>query len=652
MSSLLQEFLPPGIEVDKELADAITSPPPGKFFRVRDARAFPEMPLVRFLRLFDSAQDANGTAGIRDRVQQLMKGSFPFVLTPCEAGSLPEGGFFFLESERGHSLAAKWPSPADRPAAMRHLEQLLTGLESLHDQGMPHGDVRPDNITLLPGASGHKIETAWLANTPLGGLTQRTGGACVAADMKYYFPPEWNGRAQALSPTADLYALGVVAHKLACGPNAIPAAVPADSWTGRFRKTLVHWLSGDDLDGLKHLLLQDVSSRPKHGREALQRFQRWRQWVSWRGLLLILLPLLLILMIFVIGMVWWWWAATLSELKQQNLRLLQETESAVARVDELDQQNKDLRRDKDKQIHESGAKIALLEEKIRGLTPRPPGNSPPPPDPRLAQAAWKAAVEEANGDYDPEIWNKHLQQIPDKDRPASRPFFRGWEKIILDRRGKAAVWKGHDKDLESRWKQVLRQPWEKERVAQFDQRFAALDFAASTWKGWSEIDHLKFGDLRSQTASEPEEVQRILHGWLNGTEAQTEWKLRLKSGTAPAGYGTYRGICIEGDGWTEDWHNWSEPTSHQYQNRMLTFRWIHGKPLIIRIYTGRTIYYAGTRPMPLNLSFNGPLPLWRARQYGSVSQNGFTLEFEVNDCPGPPRSVLSDLSQTAQELLQ
>jgi len=655
--SVFQESLPFGIEIDKELPNTIADPPPGRLFRVRDARGFPEQRVVRFARLVDSAgfPDPKGSSWVRMRVHQLVDVPLPYVLTPLEAETTPEGAFFFLENAWEHALADKWPTAVDRRHSVELLEQLLTGLAALHDRGIAHGDLRLSNVALLPTGPEGKNGTstsAWLANTPLGGLAYQTGGASVAADMKQYFPPEWEGRAQTPAPTADLYALGVIAHKLACQDrNALlPTDLPKRSWWKQCSRWFRQRLVGDPLDGVVDLLLREEGSRPKNGREALRRLRRWRRWVSCRGPLLIFLFVLLLLGI---GLVWR--GQALAGVRQQNQDLQTKASSAVAGKMESDEKGSERDRtirELDKLLTTKDQEIASLKKKVQDLTPGPRG-----PDPGPAKFAWKAAVQEAKDEYVPELWQKHLEQIPDKVRKDSLPFFRSWEKIVLTHKGKADAWKGYDKDLADRWKQLLSQPWEEATVTAFDQRVAALDSAADIWKKWAQNDALKFGDLRNQAESEPETVRRILHAWLNDTESRMDWSLRLKSGTAPAGYGVYRGISVYGDQWTEDWHNWNKATSHQYQGRVLKFRWTadktQPKPLYVTMQANLTWLSGGaSRPYRIYRTFNGPLPIWRAHHEGQVSQNGFTLEFDVNDCPGPPRSPASTSIDSVKDLLK
>ncbi|HWL08586.1 MAG TPA: hypothetical protein VNQ76_09285, partial [Planctomicrobium sp.] len=93
----LTESLLPGLEVEQELQDPISDPAPGRLFRVRDVRAFPETPVIRFARVIDPDQSRTEWGSrFSERVRRLMETPFPSVLTPDDVVTTPEGTLIVL----------------------------------------------------------------------------------------------------------------------------------------------------------------------------------------------------------------------------------------------------------------------------------------------------------------------------------------------------------------------------------------------------------------------------------------------------------------------------------------------------------------------------------------------------------------------------
>jgi len=644
----LTESLLPGLEVEQELQDPISDPAPGRLFRVRDVRAFPETPVIRFARVIDPDQSRTEWGSrFSERVRRLMETPFPSVLTPDDVVTTPEGTLIVLEHPWSFSLADRIPATSgmpDRRHALRLLEQILTGLAALHDRGLAHGDLRPGNIAILPSTPSGKTETAWLANTALGGLTSDSQGAFVAADAKQFFPPEWHGQAQKPTPQADLYAVGVLAHKMAHGLQSLP---PAATESGSWWKTLSQGLTGDELGGMARLLLRDPERRPAHAGQALKQVQIWRRWVARRGFYALSLLIVGIVTAALLGL----WSQS-SEAAKQVDSLQTRLKSLEGEAAALKLSNKNLSGghsslQQEKEDLETANK--RLREELAQVQPTP---SSPTPE-QVARHLWNDMLAQENFELDR---SREVSQGIGPAHPQCQGFsadqcqqvkkaFQEWQKVVNDADQKQQYWSATDEVIRILYSSLSKTPWDPVRQAQFSQRDQDLRTAATVWFKWAEDGHLTFPDLYDRVRGQNADVEKILRAWLGRIENTRDWSIRWKSGKAPQGSGTYRGLWVSGEDWSPpDWHDWSGETAHDYSQSDKTTRFSYsaGKPLIIALQGGLNWWVAGSsRPNRIYREFTGPLAIWQAHQRGKVVQNGFELEFEVVHCPGPPRTPFS-----------
>ncbi len=107
------------------------------------------------------------------------------------------------------------PTRADRVA--RVIEALGRAVAPLHDQGIAHGHLRPETISVAADGRAHLIGFGFAA------VVERVAGARAAAEALpvAYRAPELRGAAPgAATQESDLYALGVIAAELLVGRRA------------------------------------------------------------------------------------------------------------------------------------------------------------------------------------------------------------------------------------------------------------------------------------------------------------------------------------------------------------------------------------------------------------------------------------------------
>ncbi|MEX2426065.1 MAG: protein kinase [Thermomicrobiaceae bacterium] len=109
-------------------------------------------------------------------------------------------------------------SPAE---AARIMRDVLQGLQAIHEAGIIHRDVKPQNVLVDPNGTA-KISDFGIARGALdAGLTD-TG---MALGTAAYMAPE-QARAGEIGPSADLYAAGVILFELLTGRLPFPGENP------------------------------------------------------------------------------------------------------------------------------------------------------------------------------------------------------------------------------------------------------------------------------------------------------------------------------------------------------------------------------------------------------------------------------------------
>jgi serine/threonine-protein kinase len=116
------------------------------------------------------------------------------------------------------------PLPADLACAA--VRQAALALNSLHEHGLVHRDVKPANLMMVP--DGPNAEPCFkLLDFGLACLTERPGSAERLEGTVDYLAPERGADPGAADPRSDLYALGCTLHFLLTGDVVFPGG----NWT-------------------------------------------------------------------------------------------------------------------------------------------------------------------------------------------------------------------------------------------------------------------------------------------------------------------------------------------------------------------------------------------------------------------------------------
>ena len=140
-----------------------------------------------------------------------------------DSGRLP---WLAMECVRGHDLLTHARSAAlDVPARLRLAIALCRVVEFAHGCGVIHRDLKPSNI-LVDGEGGLKVLDFGIARAmrrDSEAATEMTVVGQVLGTLSYMSWEQLHGRAGALDPRSDVFALGVIVYELLAGQLPWPA---------------------------------------------------------------------------------------------------------------------------------------------------------------------------------------------------------------------------------------------------------------------------------------------------------------------------------------------------------------------------------------------------------------------------------------------
>jgi serine/threonine protein kinase len=195
----------------------------------------------------------------------------PYLVTLFDAGQDGNSFFYAMEYFPMGSLAS--PSrPVDRREALHAVVDAARAAHALHEVGVAHRDIKPDNIELHGG--GAKLSDLGMAQLLTPGLTV-TGMGPI--DSVEFIDPDLirGGRA---SRATDIWSLGVVTHRALTG-RGVYGDLPSDDPLLALRRVLVATpvldpsLSTAEAELVSSCLAPDPGDRPATAEDVAKRLE-------------------------------------------------------------------------------------------------------------------------------------------------------------------------------------------------------------------------------------------------------------------------------------------------------------------------------------------------------------------------------------------
>ena len=155
---------------------------------------------------------------LRREFELLARVRHPAVVAVHELGFAPDGTPFYTMEYVPGLAAGRALGPGDWRALSFVAAQAAHGLEALHSAGVLHGDLKPSNLLVIPGAEPDALPAGVrLLDFGLAALLGRDG-AGHRGTAGYAAPEVVRGEAPTIA--SDLYGLGATLYTLAAGQSA------------------------------------------------------------------------------------------------------------------------------------------------------------------------------------------------------------------------------------------------------------------------------------------------------------------------------------------------------------------------------------------------------------------------------------------------
>jgi len=179
--------------------------------------------------------DEEARRRFRDEALALARINHPNIATLYDTGSEGETDFLVMEDIPGSSLEERiqlGPLPAREVIALGI--QIAEGLNSAHERGVIHRDLKPGNVRLTLDGRAKILDFGLARRAPQPSLLGTTATVTdlheTSGTIPYMSPEQLQGRPA--DARSDIWAFGAVLYELACGkrpfPGNVPTAIAAD----------------------------------------------------------------------------------------------------------------------------------------------------------------------------------------------------------------------------------------------------------------------------------------------------------------------------------------------------------------------------------------------------------------------------------------
>jgi serine/threonine protein kinase len=192
----------------------------GKVYFARDITLH-NRPVVIKVLLQASLQDEYVVKKFRQEVEALARIDHPGVVGVFGAGELPDGKpFIVMQYVSGVTLRSQIPSEGmNLERAAQILKQIGAALDDVHEKGIFHRDLKPDNImlqVLKGGADFVKVVDFGIAKVKDSVVAPSTANNIPVGTVLYMSPEQLRG-GEKITAASDIYSMGVIAYEMVTG---------------------------------------------------------------------------------------------------------------------------------------------------------------------------------------------------------------------------------------------------------------------------------------------------------------------------------------------------------------------------------------------------------------------------------------------------
>jgi formylglycine-generating enzyme required for sulfatase activity/predicted Ser/Thr protein kinase len=181
----------------------------GVVYKVHDPRAG----RIAALKLLKKDADAAALARFEREATLMARIRHPNVVGVHQVGRLAEGPFILMDLVEGSALDPA--QPRDLREVTRIVAEVSRAVEALHEAGVLHRDLKPDNVVLTPDGRPVLLDFGIARGESVERLT-RTGD--VLGTPAYMSPEQADGLSpDKLGPQVDVYGLGAMLFALVTG---------------------------------------------------------------------------------------------------------------------------------------------------------------------------------------------------------------------------------------------------------------------------------------------------------------------------------------------------------------------------------------------------------------------------------------------------
>ena len=680
----LPDGLPAGLIGIARLASATSIT---EEFCVEDLRLSCGFPVRRQLRVIPCASN-KWWSNFIPHVAGLLPLDLPHVTRILEVGQTADG-IYLLVDDRPATLAdVIGPQPVRETLAREILRQIALGLSHLHQQVGPHGNLCLRSIRINKSNLDQDVQIT-IANVELGRVADWSELAVLPDGYQQSRPPEWKGdKTDQPTKVGDVYSLGLIGAQLFLGTANFREARKTATDTNqpltevldkRFKD---QGISASSRRILKCLLAMTPTARPPDGRAAMELLASsfWERW-GWPVAAMILALTCILLALSPSKPI----NEEVRHLKQELARFEQDLADKSSELSRLKPHLEQKRQDSEstaKQLMtatldlESCRSASHLHEQqikqIESLVARPTpelankiaailGTTPQIDPTEKAKAHWSALkVDQPTTKVFEDLERiRKERKIPDDQYK----LLKGWIGLLHARSADWSTWVSRRRTEEApfmaAWTKFRKAPWDESLRLSADQALDALRVSSWTWWTYASKTSDSWDVFRSNLeaaakAQSNPQVEKVLNAWMSAFNLSSTWNLRLGQAKGAAGNGRWRQVSIYIDPTLTkdpekfDWREWTAETSHDYRLTTLSPTWKRGQTVQI-LLEGERSYLTGTRPNFLDQTFAGPVALWSLDQAGVIEAKNFSLAIDVEDCPGPPKSLIQAFKKRLTE---